>query len=254
MKKLYTTLAIAITCYCSYAQSNTFPSSGNVGIGITSPNAILTVQGGGTTTGIGNIATTLTARFNTANPPIVLGVGYVSSDNPFMQAFNSVTSSTRSLIINPFGGNVGIGTTTPDVSLAVAGSIHSKEVKVDMNGWSDYVFNKTYHLPKLTDIKTYIDQYHHLPEIPSEQQVIKDGLNLGEMNKLLLKKVEELTLYLIEKDKKTDQQDQQITDLNKQVLKQDQQLAEQNQQAKAQQHVNQSLQEQINQLAKKLKN
>jgi hypothetical protein len=66
-------------------------------------------------------------------------------------------------------------------------------------------------------VKTYIDQNHHLPEIPSEQEVAKNGINLGEMNKLLLKKVEELTLYLIEKDKKEKEQDIRIEQLEKMI-------------------------------------
>jgi len=98
-------------------------------------------------------------------------------------------------------GNVGIGTPTPDAKLTVNGTIHSKAVIVDLNIFPDYVFNKDYVLPTLTEIKTYIDENHHLPEMPSAAEVKKDGLNLGEINSLLTKKVEELTLYLIEKDK-----------------------------------------------------
>ncbi len=103
-------------------------------------------------------------------------------------------------------GNVGIGTTTPDSKLAVNGTIHSKQVTIDLNGWADYVFNKDYALPSLSDVKTYIDQNHHLPEVPSEKEITEKGLNLGEMNKLLMKKIEELTLYLIEKDKQIETQ------------------------------------------------
>lgn len=93
-----------------------------------------------------------------------------------------------------------------------------------MTGWSDYVFKPTYKLIPLSEVKTYIDQNQHLPEIPSEEEVKKDGINLGEMNKLLLKKVEELTLYLIEKDNETkslkagkDAQQKQLDQLQKQL-------------------------------------
>jgi hypothetical protein len=107
-------------------------------------------------------------------------------------------------------GNVGIGTTdygawtlnNSTYKLAVGGSMIATAVTVKLvANWPDYVFKKDYTLPSLTDVKTYIDQNQHLPEIPSAQQMEKEGVNLGEMNKLLLKKVEELTLYLIEKDK-----------------------------------------------------
>jgi hypothetical protein len=83
--------------------------------------------------------------------------------------------------------------------------------------WPDYVFKKDYQLPSLKEVKAYIDRNQHLQEMPSEQEIAKDGLNLGEMNKLLVKKVEELTLYLIEKDNKDKQQQEQIDQLIKQV-------------------------------------
>ncbi|QEC79315.1 hypothetical protein [Mucilaginibacter ginsenosidivorax] len=114
-----------------------------------------------------------------------------------------ITSSitVTPVLITDLNGNIGLNTSSPDPAyrLSVNGKIRAKEIRVE-TGWADYVFDKSYELPSLTDIKTYIDQNHHLPEIPSEQEVAKNGINLGEMNKLLLKKVEELTLYLIEKD------------------------------------------------------
>lgn len=99
-------------------------------------------------------------------------------------------------------GNVGIGTTdTKGYKLGVNGSAIATSVTVKLNSaWPDYVFKPSYQLPALADVKSYIDKNQHLPEIPSEQEIAKDGQNLGEMNKLLLKKVEELTLYLIEKE------------------------------------------------------
>jgi hypothetical protein len=88
-------------------------------------------------------------------------------------------------------------------TLAVGGSAIATSMTVKLQGnWPDYVFKPTYHLPLLSELKTYIDKNHHLPEIPSAQEIAKDGLNLGEMNKVLVKKAEELTLYLIEKDHK----------------------------------------------------
>ncbi|WCT13685.1 hypothetical protein [Mucilaginibacter jinjuensis] len=99
--------------------------------------------------------------------------------------------------------------------LAVAGGIHSQSVQVDMIGWSDYVFKPSYSLASLAEVKSYIDQNHHLPEIPSAAQVAKEGINLGEMNAKLLKKIEELTLYLIEKDKQMDAQNTVIAKLLK---------------------------------------
>jgi hypothetical protein len=95
------------------------------------------------------------------------------------------------------GGNVGIGTATPTEALSVNGKIRSKEVKVETANWPDYVFKPSYQLTPLSEVKLYIDKNQHLPEMPSEQEIAKNGQNLGEINKLLVKKIEELTLYLI---------------------------------------------------------
>ncbi|MNQ47937.1 hypothetical protein D3C85_617960 [compost metagenome] len=98
-------------------------------------------------------------------------------------------------------GNVGIGTISPDSRLAVNGTIHSKEVKVDMLGWPDFVFKKEYNLPTLEEVEKHIIEKGHLENIPSEEEVIKSGINLGEMDAKLLQKIEELTLYMIEMKK-----------------------------------------------------
>lgn len=101
-------------------------------------------------------------------------------------------------------GKVGIGTITPDTKLAVNGTIHAQAVKVDLIGWPDYVLKPAYSLKPLSEVKSYIDQNHHLPEMPSEKEVADKGVDLGEMNKLLTKKVEELTLYLIKQQDEID--------------------------------------------------
>ncbi|QEC79296.1 hypothetical protein [Mucilaginibacter ginsenosidivorax] len=108
--------------------------------------------------------------------------------------------------------------------VAANGTTYAKAITVTTTGWPDYVFKKDYTLPSLTDVKTYIDQNQHLPEIPSAQQVEKDGINLGEMNKLLLKKVEELTLYLIEKDKEEKEQEQRLNKQEARIKKLEQAL------------------------------
>ncbi|MBB6129953.1 hypothetical protein [Mucilaginibacter lappiensis] len=110
-------------------------------------------------------------------------------------------------------GNIGINTasTSPQYKLAVNGAFIATSATVKLySNWPDYVFKKDYQLPSLQDVKTYIDQNQHLPETPSAQQIAKDGLNLGEMNKLLMKKVEELTLYLIEQNKRIEKLESQI--------------------------------------------
>jgi hypothetical protein len=123
-------------------------------------------------------------------------------------------------------GNVLIGKTTQNntaYKLDVKGKTRADEIVVNTTG-ADFVFDKKYTLPKLSDVKTFIDANQHLPEIPSAKEMQTNGMSIGEINTKLLQKVEELTLYLIDKDK-------QLSD---------------------QQKVNQSQQKQIDQLKRQL--
>lgn len=84
----------------------------------------------------------------------------------------------------------------------VNNKITAKEVEVKANVWADYVFKKDYKLMPLADLENYVKEHNRLPEIPSEAEVMEYGVNLGEMNVLLLKKIEEMTLYIIEQNKR----------------------------------------------------
>ncbi|GGH00640.1 hypothetical protein [Pedobacter zeae] len=98
-------------------------------------------------------------------------------------------------------GYVGIGINNPSEKFTVNGKIKAKEIRVDGAGTPDYVFEEDYKNLSLKEIEQYIKKNKHLPEIPSASEAAENGIALGEMNKLLLKKIEELTLHLIEKDK-----------------------------------------------------
>jgi|SRR5690606_24564721 len=99
-------------------------------------------------------------------------------------------------------GKVGIGTITPNAKLSVNGSIVATEVKVKTDVTvPDYVFEDDYKLLSLPELEKYIQKYKHLPEVPSAAEIQEKGLDLAAMNLLLLKKIEELTLLLIEQDK-----------------------------------------------------
>lgn len=102
-------------------------------------------------------------------------------------------------------GAVGIATVnTGDYMLAVNGKIRAKEIKVE-TGWSDFVFDNNYHLRDIKEVESFIKINKHLPDVPAAKEVEKDGVNLGEMDARLLQKIEELTLYMIDQNKRIEQ-------------------------------------------------
>lgn len=116
---------------------------------------------------------------------------------------NSATSDWKAKTLFVYD-KIGIGTTNPTDKLAVNGAIRAKEIKVDSGPWPDYVFDLDYNLLPLSEIKQFVQTNKHLPGIPNEQLVKKEGVALGEMNRKLLEKIEELTLHLIQVNEKVD--------------------------------------------------
>lgn len=100
--------------------------------------------------------------------------------------------------------------------LSVSGKVRAKSVKV-YTTWADYVFEDGYKLPTLTEVENHIKEKGHLQDIPSAKEVEAKGIELGEMNKLLLQKIEELTLYVIDQNKQNQAQQKQIEELTQQV-------------------------------------
>jgi hypothetical protein len=202
-----------------YDPKMTVLTNGNVGIGTNAPDAKLDVNGSIQTGGGAN-------NFygfgeSSASKPIDVRTG---PQYPYV--FNWHTGLTFSahstyggirfynqgypnmygegvMVMAITNNNVGIGTTAPDAKLAVKGQIHAQEVKVDLLGAMvpDYVFAKEYKLKSLAEVEAYVKTNSHLPEVPSAKEIEKNGLQLGEMNMVLLKKIEELTLHAIEQQK-----------------------------------------------------
>jgi len=109
------------------------------------------------------------------------------------------------LIVRQHEVRIGDPWDTTAVSLKVNGNkVWAHEVEVNLTDWSDEVFDKNYKLMPLHQLESYIETNKHLPDIPTEEEVLKNGIKLGEMNALLLKKVEELTLYVIELKKEVE--------------------------------------------------
>jgi hypothetical protein len=103
-------------------------------------------------------------------------------------------------------------------SLAVNGPITAQSLKLKQMAWSDYVFDSTYRLPALGEVESYIHREHHLPGIPSAAAIQKDSLDVGAGQAALLKKIEELTLYTIDQDKKIQSLEDEVETLKKMVL------------------------------------
>jgi hypothetical protein len=136
-----------------------------------------------------------------------------NTTNDGNHAFIFGDSSNRQTLSILNNGRVGIGTLTPDTELSVNGTIHAKKVKVDLTGWSDFVFEKEYNLPTLKEVENYINKNGHLKDIPSEKEVVKNGIDVAEMNSKLLQKVEELMLYTIEQQKQIEKMKSEIEEL-----------------------------------------
>ncbi|MBL7726961.1 MAG: hypothetical protein JNM68_04710 [Dinghuibacter sp.] len=260
MKKSLLYIVIPLLLLGEYARAqNSFPASGNVGIGTTAPQTQLQVNGqiyAGTAAAT-NGTVIVTGRYNSPTDYLnILGTMYSSGGTLLAYAlspsnfspvqFNSSTSipigraaftidgdafrfftaprvtvapgspitTTEVLAINNSGtvkiGNVNV---TGSYKLFVETGILTEKVKVAVRtsaDWADHVFNKNYPLMPLKQVEAFVQQHKHLPGVPAADEMVKQGNDLGKTDALLLQKIEELTLYIIQQQKKIEALEQKI--------------------------------------------
>ena len=227
----------------------TFDGSGNVGIGNTSPTGRLHVVGGDTYLMGGNVGIGTTAPsdhlviMDTTDPVFTIG----------NDAFNEATSGKlyfdedatagglcgigfehdgAANRLHLVGGCPGLDTLmsvtrggsfmfgTQDIAngymMSVAGKIMCEELRVELEAdWPDYVFSDDYNLMSLANLEKFIQTNNHLPNIPSAEEVQDSGIEVGEMQKLMMEKIEELTLYILQQQKEIDALKAEVQSLSK---------------------------------------
>lgn len=193
--------------------------NGNVGIGLSSVSSTfkLAVAGPTLTNGLYIGSTTEPTAFLIAlNKTSTESYLDMPLDRPFYIKFRTQQFSASAITILA-NGNVGIGCTTPSVLLAVNGKIQANEIEIKAAPCSDYVFDSEYNLKSLDEVEQYIKTNKHLPEVPSAKEFSENGYSVNQMDDLLLRKVEELTLYIIEQNKRIEAVENENAELKSQI-------------------------------------
>ena len=181
----------------------TLDKNKNVGIGNSYPTSKLHINTSGTVNGFKL----------SANPSTTWREGIIVDVSALTTATNR--STYRAFALQNDGTDIfrvdGDGTTH------IESILYAQEIFVQTNVWPDYVFKKEYKLKSLYEVEQFIEANNHLPEIPAEEEILEGGINVSEMNVLLLQKIEELTLYTIEQQKNIDEMKRQIKDLSEKI-------------------------------------
>lgn len=186
----------------------TISKLGYVGIGRTSPSDYLDVQGNILNGGADFILGKYDGRTQgslTGNRALV----HSTSDELVINYNGDFEGGVRIMgsYNNKINGSLSIGNASlpSGFKLSADGAIIAEEVQVDLSeNWPDFIFNDDHDLMKLNDLEEFIKTHHHLPDVPSAEQIENEGQKLGEMNTILLRKIEELTLYIIELKKENE--------------------------------------------------
>lgn len=196
---------------------NIFPANGNVGINSQNPQFPISMGNG--------LANTKVALFDGNGTTTAYGFGVQA----YQFRIHVDSSAADFLFLDQAAGNelvrikgtgqmgVGVSDIPAGFKMAVKGSLLCEEVRIRLaTNWPDYVFAPTYKLKTLSDLEQYIQTNNHLPNVPSAADVDKKGgVDLGEMNVKLLEKIEELTLYVIEQHKITQELQREVMELKK---------------------------------------
>lgn len=185
-------------------------ANGNMGIGTSSPNGKLEVKGpysGDSQLIINTTSSNGELRFSENG--ISKGFVWYNSIGDLM-AFGRGGGTNSMFVSND--GNFGIGLSNPTAKLHVNGTI-----KAPATDWSDFVFDEDYNLPSLQEVESHIQTHGHLKDIPSEAEVMNSGVDLTKMDAKLLQKIEELTLYMIDMNKRMNQLETENQELKEKV-------------------------------------
>ena len=201
-------MLLSLTTWAQDYVPGDFHVYGKLGVGTTTPSTQLEVNGAMKLTSTYGYLTVSSTdanymRFNTSlpafhfNKPLYLQNTVVRGTGRALLFYTNTNTQCLTLLDN----RVGIGTSNPQYKLDVVGTIRAKEILVETTG-ADFVFAEDYQLRPLSEVKAFIAENKHLPEIKSAQEMQKNGVGINELQTQLLQKIEELTLYILQQEER----------------------------------------------------